>query len=494
MRVDALSVSPAGGSSGPANSPGANQVYDISYSIEPFYEINKFRLIIVLEFKGDKTGETKILLPKGPNINSVRFLKTLTPNTYMTDTDRPEQKIIKYPPGSILRIYYQVEEIRDGDPEPGNHLLAILKRHYFHFSGESIFIVPNWESGLEYNFRIMWNHLPVSWKLANNFGVNSNYQEFKTTIRKFNDASFTGGVISILARYIGNDVIYIATQGKWKFSEEQFCDLVRDIMIEERNFWNDHSTNFFLVDVIQLAGRGDQAGEVSWNGYSVFLSGDRIIDLQLKRLLAHDLFHTWIGEKVTFAQPEQLVYWFKEGFTDYYTNLILLRAKLISLEEYADQYNIILESYYTSPMRYEKNDRLINEFHSDMDLTRLPYQRGQIFAHNLNYTILKNSSHAKSLDDFMRDLMSRCTNENLVISNGSLSALIRFYAGDEILSDMMRTLNSGAVLKAIPEALGPCFKMETDSRKKMIVFGEQFDIPSYKLMGDKDCLGWFHAD
>ena len=39
------------------------QDFDISYSIEPFYDINIFRFIVVLEFKGDKTGETKILLP-----------------------------------------------------------------------------------------------------------------------------------------------------------------------------------------------------------------------------------------------------------------------------------------------------------------------------------------------------------------------------------------------------------------------------------------------
>ncbi|TSA26514.1 MAG: hypothetical protein D4R68_07295 [Ignavibacteriales bacterium] len=84
----------------------------------------------------------------------------------------------------------------------------------------------------------------------------------------------------------------------------------------------------------------------------------------------------------------------------------------------------------------------------------------------------------------------------MVISNGSLSALIRFYADDQILSDIMRTLNSSAVLKTIPEALGPCFKMENESKKKLILFGEQYDIPSYKLKNenqqvDKSCLDWF---
>ena len=472
---------------------------EINYSIEPFYDLNSFRLIVVLEFKGDKSGETKIILPNSPDLHSVKYLKALSPNAYILDTDKPEYKIVKHQPGSSVRIYYQFEESRDGDLELGNHYMAIVNKNYFHFLGETFFIVPAWDSNTEYNFKIMWSHLPTNWNLANSFGVNEKYQEFKLSLWKFRRSIFAGGDFMIIPRFIGKDVVYIAMRSNWKFSEDQFCDLVRDIIIEERNFWNDYSSKYFLVNLLPISGGEEQGGIVRDNVYSLFLSADRTIDISMKRLLSHDIFHTWIGEKVQFADPEQLVYWFKEGFTDYYADLLLLRAKLISLDEYVDQYNTILETYYTSPMRYEKNERLINEFKSDKDLNRLPYQRGQIFAHNLNYAISKNFSRKKSLDDLMRDLLSRCINESLIISNGSLSALIRFYAGDQILSEMMRTLNSGGVLRAIPEALGPCFKMDIDSRKKLIIFGEQYDIPSYKLKNenqptDKNCLGWFGVD
>ncbi|PKL83526.1 MAG: hypothetical protein CVV24_04465 [Ignavibacteriae bacterium HGW-Ignavibacteriae-3] len=476
-----------------------NQGFDISYSIEPFYDVSTFRLIVVLEFKGEKSGETKIILPGGSDLSSIKFLKALSPGTYISDSEKPEHKNVKYPPGSMVRIYYQVEESRDDDLEPGNHYMAILNKQYFHFLSESFFVVPAWDNNAEYSFKIMWNHLPSNWNLANSFGVNEKYQEIKSPLWRFRHSVFAGGDFKLIPRYIGTDVIYVAMRSSWKFKQDEFCDLVLDILIEERNFWNDHSTNFFLVNVLPLQGGGNQVGIVRDNSYSLFLSGNRLLDKQLKRLLAHDFFHIWIGEKTQFSDPEQLVYWFKEGFTDYYTDLLLLRAELITLDEYVEQYNVILESYYKSPMRYEKNDRLINDFWSDINLTRLPYQRGQIFATNLNYTIIKNSSGKKSLDNLMRDLMSRCKNESLVISNGTLSSLIRFYAGDQILSEMMRTLNSGAVLKAMPEALGPCFKMEVESKKKLIIFGEQYEIPSYKfknenLAPNKNCLNWFGVD
>jgi hypothetical protein len=96
----------------------------------------------------------------------------------------------------------------------------------------------------------------------------------------------------------------------------------------------------------------------------------------------------------------------------------------------------------------------------------------------------------------MRDLYKRSQNESLLISNGSLSALIRYYAGEQALSEIMRTLNSGESLKANPDALGPCFKMEIDSFRKYKFIGELFDVPVYKPKiedspFEKKCLEWF---
>jgi len=127
---------------------------------------------------------------------------------------------------------------------------------------------------------------------------------------------------------------------------------------------------------------------------------------------------------------------------------------------------------------------------------KLPYMRGDIIAHNLNAIIYKNSGGIKSLDDFMRDIYNRSINESLVISNGSLSALIRFYAGDKALSDIMKCVNSGEIIKSRSDALGPCFYMEIESYRKLWLIGELFEIPTYKLKPEnnsntKKCMEWF---
>lgn len=478
-----------------------NTQYDITYSIEPFYDINTFRFIVVMEFKGDKSGETKIILPGEyggqNNIKGIKFLKVLSENSYISDTQKPEIKIVKYPPGANVKIYYQVEEIRNYGIELGNQYMVVLNRSYFHFLGETFFVVPSWDNSAEYKLKISWNHMPSNWNMANSFGVNEKTQSIKIPFWKLRYSIFTGGDFRIVKKTIGNYPVYVSIRGKWNFTDDQFCETVKEILRVQRDFWRDHNFPLYLVTVLPIEGSGDQGGTGRTNSYGLFLSSDRIIDYRLKRVIAHETFHTWLGEKIQFAEPEQLIYWFKEGISDYYARLTLLRANLISLNEYVAEYNKVLSSYFTSSVRQEKNERLVTDFWNDSDMMRLPYLRGDIIAHNLNYLIIKNSGGIKSLDDLMRDIFKRSQNESLVVSNGSLSALIRYYAGDQALSDIMRTLNSGAPLKTYPEALGPCITMEIDSYRQFWLMGEKYDVPVYNfksenLVYDYSCTEWFN--
>ncbi|HOI29236.1 MAG TPA: M1 family aminopeptidase [Melioribacteraceae bacterium] len=477
-----------------------DQGFDISYSIEPFYDINIFRFIVVMEFTGEKNGETRIILPNEfrgqKNIDGIKFLKPLTENTTIIDTEVPDQKIIKYMPGRQVRIYYQIEEIRDDDIELGNQYMVTLNRTYFHILSETFFILPAWDWYKEWRIRIGWNHIPSNWNLANSFGINEKIQNIKTSLAKFSYSIFTGGDFRISKKNIDNYPVLLSIRGKWNFSDEQFLELVKTILKEERDFWDDHNFPYFLITVLPIEGRGDQIGLQRTNSYSFFLSKNRIVDLRLKRLIAHEFFHTWLGDKIKFAEPEQLVYWFKEGFCDYYTRLLLLRSGLITLPEYVEDYNRILYAYNTSPVRNEKNERVVNEFWSNFNIMKLPYMRGDIIAHNLNTIIINNTGGSKSLDDLMKNLFKRSLTESLLVSNGSLSALIRYYADEQALSDIMKSLNSGVPLKSHPEALGPCFKMEIESYRKLWLIGELFEIPSYvpkseNSVYDPKCIEWF---
>lgn len=477
-----------------------NNSSQISYYIEPFYDLNLMRLIIVLEFTGDKSGETKIILPSEyggqNNIDGIKFLKTLSPQTTIEDTDRPEVKKIKHPANARLKIYYQVEDIRDDDIELGNHYMPVIQKQYFHFLGETVFVIPQWDYNREYNFKITWDHFPSNWNLANSFGVNEKVQEVKLPLWKFRFSVHTGGDFKIVKKKINDKPLYFAVRGKWQFNLEQFCDIASNIIYEERRFWNDFDFPYFLITVLPMDGGNDQGGTGRVNSFALFLSDDRNIDFRLKRLIAHEMFHSWIGEKIIFSQPEELCYWFKEGFTDYYARLTLLRSGIIALDEYVEDYNRVLKQYFTSSARTEKNEVLINDFWKNNDIMKLPYQRGDIIAHNLNAAIVKNSNSQKSLDDFMLDIYKRSREEKLEVSNGSLSALIRHYAGESTLSEIMSVLNSAAVMKTAPEALGPCYSMNIDTYNRFWLLGETYSVPNYfpinkDSRNNPGCMDWF---
>lgn len=477
-------------------------VYDLTYSIEPFYDINKVRFIVTVEFTGDRSGETKILLPGAlggkNNFEGIKFLKPLSENTFIVNTDKPEQKIIKHPPDENVKLYYQVEEIRDDEIELGNHSLVILNKTYFQFLGETFFILPMRDWYSNYKIRITWNHLPFTWTLANSFGINEKVQNITASLAQLSGSIFMGGDFRITKKTVNGNPVYLSIRGKWNFSDDQLSELAKEILTIERNFWNDHEFPYYMISVTPIEGDGEQGGISRTNAYAFYLATDRKIDYRLKRLLAHEIFHTWLGDKIKFAEPEALSYWFKEGFCDYYTRLLLLRANIITLDQYVKEYNNILYAYYTSSVRNEKNERVANEFWTNQNIMKLPYMRGDIIAHNLNASIYKNSNGSKTLDDLMLDLFKRSKTESLIVSNGILSALIRFYAGDQALAEIMKCLNSGASLKSNPDALGPCFDLVIESFRKLWFIGELFEIPTYVLKPDinpnsKKCLEWFRV-
>ena len=76
--------------------------------------------------------------------------------------------------------------------------------------------------------------------------------------------------------------------------------------------------------------------------------------------VSHELFHSWNVERIRPSSLEPFDFskanmsgslWFAEGFTSYYTNLILCRAQIISPEEYVESLNKNFNYVWNSPAR-----------------------------------------------------------------------------------------------------------------------------------------------
>ncbi len=123
-------------------------------------------------------------------------------------------------------------------------------------------------------------------------------------------------------------------------------------------------------------------------------------------LLAHEMFHEWNGHEIRLAQPERLGYWFSEGFSDFCARGLLLRAELVTEDEYVELWNRRLSEYAKNPQRNAPASRIEEAFWSDANVGSLPYQRGDLVALLVDRAIASRSGGQRSLDDLMRALVA----------------------------------------------------------------------------------------
>ena len=124
---------------------------------------------------------------------------------------------------------------------------------------------------------------------------------------------------------------------------------------------------------------------------------------ELLYLLAHEHFHCWKGPGA--EQPEELVYWFSEGFTDFYARRLLLRAGLWTLDDTVRDLNQKLAGLWANPVRNRPNQDIAGEFWRSPAVGALPHQRGTLVALVLDHELRRRSDGRRNLDDFMRALM-----------------------------------------------------------------------------------------
>jgi len=141
-------------------------------------------------------------------------------------------------------------------------------------------------------------------------------------------------------------------------------------------------------------------------------------------LVAHEFFHLWNVKRI---RPDALgpfdysnenytkMLWVAEGITDYYADLALRRANLISDRDFLSATARSFQSLQNTPGRLEQSveessyDSWIKYYRPDENSINSQisyYDKGAILGLLLDLEIRKRSSGAKSLDDVMRYLLN----------------------------------------------------------------------------------------
>ena len=167
-------------------------------------------------------------------------------------------------------------------------------------------------------------------------------------------------------------------------------------------------------------------------------------------LVAHEFFHLWNVKRI---RPDTLgpfdytkenytkVLWVAEGITDYYADLSLRRANLITEAEFLTStakslqtlqntpgrlVQTVEESSYDSWVKYYRQDE--NSINSQVSY----YDKGAILGLLLDLEIRKRSNGAKSLDDVMRYLLNEYFKKDRNYNSADFQKTCELMAGSSL--------------------------------------------------------------
>lgn len=426
----------------------------LEYSIHPHEENGKFTLLVGLKFQGNDKGITEILLPSswaGQNelYLEIENLHCISSHAAIEDTEDPKLKKVYYSPNEVVQLFYQVTT--KTKPEIQWYYRPIIEDSHFFFIGHCFFIVPKIDDRNPIAISLEWQNFPDHWSLANSFGNQNQKQELFLPISTFLHAVYVGGDFQILKCGKEDTPIFIAIRGAWSFSSERLIHLVETVIKSHRDFWNDNDFPYYLVTVIPTGDDHFMGGTGLFRSFSIFigdLSEDDEDDWKwLAWLLSHEHFHTWNGIKMMSSHPESSLFWFTEGFTEYYAVKLNYHSKLLSLDDYIEHINTIMYDYYGSSVHNEPNQRIQKDFWNDWDVQRLPYVRGFLFALNWDQKIQNTTSGQYSLDNFMLALIEKAQENLGKFSLGDIEQVASiFLPADVVRQDLKNYIFDGATL------------------------------------------------
>ena len=145
---------------------------------------------------------------------------------------------------------------------------------------------------------------------------------------------------------------------------------------------------------------------------------------------AHEVFHLWCGHLVHGEGTE--LAWFQEGFTEYYANVGLVRARAFSTEEFLRklEHNLGHYEYFMSSPLFG-NTTLLQAGEKKSANRFGVYGGGFAIALGLDHLIRSASGEERSLDDLMRFLVDEFGGTGQPVLFDDLAAIAADFAGPE---------------------------------------------------------------
>jgi predicted metalloprotease with PDZ domain len=436
----------------------------LTYSFEPAIAGDKTTLHITLEFQGNATGESKLRLPQeveGEAYKQEPFnnVQPLTAGTVLSDTESSSVKRVVYPPGSVVRISYDLVKDWDGPLNARTRFHPTLELNNFQIIGKYALAFPQMDLASEVDARFNWQALPAAWSLVTSFGVDRRCQPFQGPLSKVFEALFAGGDYRVYHTSVNHKPFIVAIRGQWNFTDEEWVRQMRGIVSMERKFWHDNDFPYFFSTLTPYPNYwAGTSGTAYTNGFMMHhLSPEPLSAYSLLNITAHEIFHTWNWRKMGSVGASNLaVQWFSEGFTEYYADLLLFRSHMLSLPAYVERTNEKLWDYTFNPFKNISHKELVARFRENASINNLSYHRGFVLALWLDFQIRHESRNHSSLDAMMLELARQAAHKkDIPFTTERLLDTATKYLRPDSARQFRQYVEQGDTIP-FPESLTPC--------------------------------------
>lgn len=484
--VPALAASqPQGGSVAPLPSASRTSANDaklpeLSYRVTPQWQASPRHFVIEAVLPAASGRETVLDLPDQFGASralhaNIRNLSSADAGVEILPGATPAQRILRHPPMKQIRLRYEVLARTQGRLDHNTFFEPVLEADYFHVLGHALFATPAFiEEQADVRWSITWSGLPENASLASSHGVkqgaDTTWSRARGRAGQVQHALYLGGDFRLHEVKIEGRPLRFALRGNWPFPDSQFVEESRKLIAQHRAFWNDFDFPDYFISLIPSdVERGSSGGTALTDAFAMHVSRDFTVPGQaFEFLIGHEHLHTWVPQRFgAMGKDEALRYWFSEGFTNYLTHRLLVKAGLWTPERYAQALNEVIRKYQNSKARSFDNRQVADNFWKTREAGDMPYQRGELLALRWNAALNRQGS---SLDAVLKSLMQPPGGETLATERLSDALAKRIYSVPE---DIARFIEKGEEAEFTPDLLGPCFDVRQEPLR---VYEPGFDV------------------
>jgi len=438
--------------------PAACAAESLSYVLTPLPERGRLRVELEWKTAGRSHSALGVSRQWGTLMNIPEILGEVAVEGVDSTRRQGPLWIFSHRPGATIRCRYEVDpRARTFDWQRTHH--PITTARFFHGLGNAFLLVPHDERGVseqEFETTLRWQ-LPAGWKAACSWGVGRSVGQPVRAADLRNSVYLAGELRTKTAREDGLSVDLALAEG-CGLDLDEFAQMALTIIREQCRFMQEAHFPPLVIAAIPVGEplkEGDTrvSGTGLYNSFALFVPPGSKVDDGIEHLFAHELFHYWNGRIVQAADPERLVFWFIEGFTDYYALRILLESGRWDAGTYARWINRHLRDYHRNPAIHASNAEIQEQFWTHRDTVgEVAYQRGLLLGLRWHRRA-RDSGVSEGVDRWLRALVQRAR-----------------AGGPKLTNELLRATGS--------EALGPWFAGEFD---RFVTAAETVEVPQNAL-------------